>query len=375
MNQEVFANFSQALELQPHGTVHTAIGGDISTMKSPIDALFYLHHSFVDGVYMEWQLQSPSFRLTHLTNSSDKDPALFKKLPYFNTTVLEAIGQVVGGARIVYSPYSKGGSFFQQNNSAPKSKNPLHRRAMGNPVNQNASNNTINVSKSNNSTNMNDNIDVSKSDLSTIGDSELDGSLHNVNPELNSTTSIQVYSNKTDSVKLCNQTNANISDCAYTANQLFGLIEPAPLPLKYIKMFFLDEKTVRQEEKNIKDFYDKLNKVNMYYQSPSALINQPSFSDLLKKHNHTINLVVKNKLVKVNINKDGIQHGKDLSKVISSKLMNVGLVEKMKSNQIAATFVDLFGKGTFEKIKNTYNFPTNIPLPTPEKDDDCYCDN
>ncbi|KAI8055752.1 hypothetical protein BDF22DRAFT_763107 [Syncephalis plumigaleata] len=47
----------------PHGNVHNGINGQFSTMRSPDDPLFWLHHGFVDKLWADWQnLRSSNFR-------------------------------------------------------------------------------------------------------------------------------------------------------------------------------------------------------------------------------------------------------------------------------------------------------------------------
>jgi hypothetical protein len=43
------------INIQPHGAVHVALGGDMQEKHSPNDPLFYLHHAFVDKVWYDWQ--------------------------------------------------------------------------------------------------------------------------------------------------------------------------------------------------------------------------------------------------------------------------------------------------------------------------------
>jgi hypothetical protein len=48
----------QRIEWVPHGIVHAAVGGengDMTTMQSPNDPIFWLHHSNVDRLWWEWQ--------------------------------------------------------------------------------------------------------------------------------------------------------------------------------------------------------------------------------------------------------------------------------------------------------------------------------
>ncbi|RKP22232.1 hypothetical protein SYNPS1DRAFT_5890, partial [Syncephalis pseudoplumigaleata] len=43
--------FRERLEAVPHGQVHVSIGWDMLTMYSPNDAIFFLHHAFVDKLW------------------------------------------------------------------------------------------------------------------------------------------------------------------------------------------------------------------------------------------------------------------------------------------------------------------------------------
>jgi len=49
----------RGIEYTPHGIVHANIGGDMATMLSPSDPIFYLHHSHVDKLWADWQLSTP----------------------------------------------------------------------------------------------------------------------------------------------------------------------------------------------------------------------------------------------------------------------------------------------------------------------------
>ena len=54
-----FAEFAKKFEVGPHGIVHTEIGGkygDMTDMASPYDPIFWLHHSQVEKVFLEWQI-------------------------------------------------------------------------------------------------------------------------------------------------------------------------------------------------------------------------------------------------------------------------------------------------------------------------------
>lgn len=56
-----FHSMSQCNEGGPHANGHNGIGGVMSDVyASPSDPLFWMHHSFVDRMYQNWQLQDPS---------------------------------------------------------------------------------------------------------------------------------------------------------------------------------------------------------------------------------------------------------------------------------------------------------------------------
>jgi hypothetical protein len=53
-----FEVFSQSIEGTPHSTPHNMIGGDMATMVSPNDPIFWLHHCFIDKIWHDWQTMS-----------------------------------------------------------------------------------------------------------------------------------------------------------------------------------------------------------------------------------------------------------------------------------------------------------------------------
>lgn len=46
-----FSQFSTILELGPHGLIHANIIGIMNTEMSPMDPLFWLHHSYIDRIF------------------------------------------------------------------------------------------------------------------------------------------------------------------------------------------------------------------------------------------------------------------------------------------------------------------------------------
>jgi hypothetical protein len=49
-----FKIFTKLLEIGPHGLIHANIKGIINSENSPIDPLFWLHHSYIDKIFNIW---------------------------------------------------------------------------------------------------------------------------------------------------------------------------------------------------------------------------------------------------------------------------------------------------------------------------------
>lgn len=55
-----FFDFSSALEISTHLTMHTCVGGNLAWLSSsPNDVVFHTHHSAVDNIFDAWQKKSP----------------------------------------------------------------------------------------------------------------------------------------------------------------------------------------------------------------------------------------------------------------------------------------------------------------------------
>ena len=53
--QPSFVEFWHELENGPHAAVHGSISGDMISMCSPNDPIFFLHHAQVDRLWWLWQ--------------------------------------------------------------------------------------------------------------------------------------------------------------------------------------------------------------------------------------------------------------------------------------------------------------------------------
>ncbi|KAJ3378998.1 hypothetical protein HDU92_006985 [Lobulomyces angularis] len=77
-----FDNFWNTLEGSPHALPHLAIGGDMAGMASPHDPIFYLHHTYIDKIWADWQ-KLGNGRYSEYSKIENKN----KKLSYYQNTV------------------------------------------------------------------------------------------------------------------------------------------------------------------------------------------------------------------------------------------------------------------------------------------------
>ncbi|OSS50031.1 hypothetical protein B5807_05269 [Epicoccum nigrum] len=71
-----YPDFRYQLEGNPHGAIHSAVGGDMSPATSPNDPIFFLHHGQIDRLWTLWQQQNLTIRETAFggPKTQGKDP-------------------------------------------------------------------------------------------------------------------------------------------------------------------------------------------------------------------------------------------------------------------------------------------------------------
>lgn len=82
MRRKKFGPFQTRLEYL-HGPVHIAVGGEagqMSTVRSPADPLFWLHHANIDRLWAQWQQR-------HKAQGPDNGSELLKPKPIFDVKV------------------------------------------------------------------------------------------------------------------------------------------------------------------------------------------------------------------------------------------------------------------------------------------------
>ncbi|OLY85778.1 Tyrosinase [Smittium mucronatum] len=67
-----FEEYRGWLEYGYHGQVHNSIGGDMAGTYSPLDALFFLHHSMIDRLWWRFQNAKPANLLSYSNDPSQQ---------------------------------------------------------------------------------------------------------------------------------------------------------------------------------------------------------------------------------------------------------------------------------------------------------------
>ncbi|KAJ2163092.1 hypothetical protein GGF46_000021 [Coemansia sp. RSA 552] len=104
-----YTDLRSSIENSIHGIVHLTLGGDMNTMHSPMDPVFWLHHSNVDRLWAQWQAISPDER-TYMYDGMDinNNPAtLNDKLTSTNTEVYEVMRLGYGEQCYTYDTIQK----------------------------------------------------------------------------------------------------------------------------------------------------------------------------------------------------------------------------------------------------------------------------
>jgi len=57
-----FDTMAKFVEGRPHAIVHNNIGGDMMSMFSPNDPIFYMHHGMIDKLWADWQALKPEYQ-------------------------------------------------------------------------------------------------------------------------------------------------------------------------------------------------------------------------------------------------------------------------------------------------------------------------
>ncbi|KAJ2708384.1 hypothetical protein H4R19_004771, partial [Coemansia spiralis] len=84
---KTYTELRLGLENSIHGIVHLSLGGDMNTMHSPTDSVFWLHHANIDRLHSQWQAADPDNRnFMYDGTNRDGSPALLSDSIAYTTT-------------------------------------------------------------------------------------------------------------------------------------------------------------------------------------------------------------------------------------------------------------------------------------------------
>lgn len=87
LGETTYDTFWTRLESEIHNGPHGWVGGEMSTARSPHDPVFFLHHTYIDMLWAQWQLRNPSAPFV----SSPGAPTLGDHMHPWSTTVGDVI--------------------------------------------------------------------------------------------------------------------------------------------------------------------------------------------------------------------------------------------------------------------------------------------
>lgn len=87
MSEPEYEIFWDRLEGEVHNGPHGWVGGEMATARSPLDPVFFLHHTYIDMLWAQWQLRNPSAPFVASPGAPDLSAAMHP----WSTTVNDVI--------------------------------------------------------------------------------------------------------------------------------------------------------------------------------------------------------------------------------------------------------------------------------------------
>ncbi|KAJ1915459.1 hypothetical protein H4219_004310 [Mycoemilia scoparia] len=99
-----YSQLRTSIENGSHGVVHLGLGGDFSTMWAPIDPIFFMHHSMIDRLFLQWQMGDPGSRRFEVNGMDANNNWIGPntRLPFYGITAREAVDAFSNGFCYTY---------------------------------------------------------------------------------------------------------------------------------------------------------------------------------------------------------------------------------------------------------------------------------
>ncbi|KAJ3270829.1 hypothetical protein HDV01_007378 [Terramyces sp. JEL0728] len=276
-----YAALNRQIQDGPHGAVHNVIGGrcadggvgDMYTMSSAGDPIFYMHHGMVDKIWMNWQDACPS------KFSQDYSAALGSVMAPFTETAQDVLNFKANDGAFCYGYSNSGLNSVQLNTcgatptqGGQASAAPSATAASGGADEYFAELRLLDLIPNSASLLQALYPGFSNSNINTISHF-----MHNSASKAKAKRDVPSYSNGSyvPDVIPTYQLDPKYTiaaPCQNDTTDLYNLRHPSPLDNEYIKMMNVDEKSARHIEYLAKLAVDDLNNIDGYV-AYSALIN------------------------------------------------------------------------------------------------------
>ncbi|KAI9296354.1 Di-copper centre-containing protein [Neoconidiobolus thromboides FSU 785] len=302
-NSKTYDQLRQQIEYAPHGSVHNGVGGDMQTMASTNDPLFWLHHAFIDKIYHDWQQANPSLANTISgKNQNNRDVGLNDIQAPFN--VPSSAGLNINSLCYTYTQDGVDITKPPQVNNTMPNPTSSSSSSSATPTSTLPSSNSSVASSSSSSgsssTTSGSNTSTSSSSGSASSTPSSSTSSHGSYPTYSSYIPIPSYLpikynqlniNITIGVGVPIYNNIPITGPTYNDRQdPYKLRLPKPLPESWARMNNYPLTLVREQESKLAQVISAYNQIG--FKSPVCLAKRPDLSSHLNIKLPIINLPI-----------------------------------------------------------------------------------
>ncbi|RKP08851.1 hypothetical protein THASP1DRAFT_23232 [Thamnocephalis sphaerospora] len=301
-----YATFNAWTEAPPHNIVHSNIAGDMDTMYSPNDPLFFVHHSFVDRQWAQWQARSQQNLWSYNGRNSDGSNAqLTDMLQPFNTRARD----VMDTRNLCYT-YT---GVIQRTIAAPASAPNTPSAATGNPSATASATNTPTT-----------------------------GLRRRAVGRYTSTAAVDAR-RRTRSSRLPDQGDRS---------DLNAIRACKPIPEENIRMNFLDRNLVRSLEAMLGEVAAQVNSARGYV-SPSALISRPQTLAALGRSQNEMALSRSRTVIPIDVPKaqDGSVR---VDALVNNAAASLGVLDATQQQNATASVANLVGSEGARVLRSDY---------------------
>jgi hypothetical protein len=328
----------------PHGNVHNGINGQFASMRSPDDPIFWLHHSFVDKLWSDWQnLRPANFRSYGGRNGDGSTARSTDNLDYGYT-----VNDVFDTRNLCYT-------YAPFDGTTPPVVTPPITTPPATATQTSSTSSSSSASAS--------------SPTSPSATASPSGTATAATPTETPYTNGTIPNGGTNvTVNVPGVSSTNVTDSEYQTSyddrsNIINIRYPQDLPEEWCKMNHINVHDIRSLERKAKKVIDQFNHLPGYI-SKSALVNHPDVLNKLAKQGVKFHGYVGNKKININYdsnNPEAVQNvQKKVVAVVNQVYRQVRFVyPKVVQNIINAVDVFNGGKASLPVYDNSNNNSNN----------------